>query len=215
MIPIKELTGMILAGGEGRRMGGRDKGLEPFAGLPLVGHVVKRLEGQVAELLINANRNADAYQFFADRVIADLLMDDGAEEGFKGPLMGIYSGLRAAKTPWLLVVPCDSPALPDDLVARMVAGIASESSDCDIAVAFDGERLHPVVALLRTSLADDLAATLAEGERKIDRWYARHTWCRVDMSDCPEAFANLNTEEEKMRLEAALENDANAKKKTT
>ncbi|MGO1426498.1 MAG: molybdenum cofactor guanylyltransferase MobA [Halomonas sp.] len=214
MTPIKELTGMILAGGEGRRMGGRDKGLEPFAGLPLVGHVVKRLEGQVAELLINANRNADTYQFFADRVIADLVMD-GAEEGFKGPLMGIYSGLRAAKTPWLLVVPCDSPALPDDLVARMVAGIASESGDCDIAVAFDGERLHPVVALLRTSLADDLAATLAEGERKIDRWYARHAWRRVDMSDCPEAFANLNTEEEKMRLEAALENDANAKKKTT
>jgi len=194
MIPTHELTGMILAGGEGRRMGGRDKGLEPFAGLPLVGHVVKRLEGQVAELLINANRNADAYHFFADRVIAD------EETGFKGPLMGIYSGLRAAKTPWLLVTPCDSPALPDDLVARMVAGIG----DHDIAVAFDGERLHPVVALLRTSLADDLAATLAEGERKIDRWYARHAWCKVDMSDCPDAFANLNTEEEKLHLEEAL-----------
>lgn len=194
MIPTHQLTGMILAGGEGRRMGGRDKGLEPFAGLPLVGHVVKRLEGQVAELLINANRNADAYRFFADRVIAD------EEAGFKGPLMGIYSGLRAAKTPWLLVVPCDSPALPDDLVTRMVAGIGEH----DIAVAFDGERLHPVVALLRTSLADDLAATLAAGERKIDRWYARHAWCKVDMADCVEAFANLNTEEEKLRLEAAL-----------
>ncbi len=179
MIPTHDLTGMVLAGGEGRRMGGRDKGLEPFAGLPLVGHVVKRLEGQVAELLINANRNADAYRFFADRVIADVVMD-GAEGGFKGPLMGIYSGLQAAKTPWLLVVPCDSPALPDDLVARMVQGIGQH----DIAVAFDGERLHPVVALLRTSLADDLAATLAEGERKIDRWYARHAWCKVDMSDC-------------------------------
>ncbi len=199
MIPTHDLTGMILAGGEGRRMGGRDKGLEPFAGLPLVGHVVKRLEGQVAELLINANRNADAYRFFADRVIADLVMD-GAEGGFKGPLMGIYSGLRAAKTPWLLVAPCDSPALPDDLVARMVQGIGQH----DIAVAFDGERLHPVVALLRTSLADDLATTLAEGERKIDRWYARHDWCRVDMSDCPDAFANLNTEEEKLHLEKVL-----------
>ena len=199
MIPTHDLTGMVLAGGEGRRMGGRDKGLEPFAGLPLVGHVVKRLEGQVAELLINANRNADAYRFFADRVIADLVMD-GAEGGFKGPLMGIYSGLRAAKTPWLLVVPCDSPALPDDLVARMVKGIGQH----DIAVAFDGDRLHPVVALLRTSLADDLAATLAEGERKIDRWYARHAWCKVDMSDCPDAFANLNTEEEKLHLEKVL-----------
>ncbi|NYT71097.1 molybdenum cofactor guanylyltransferase [Halomonas sp. QX-2] len=199
MTPTHDLTGMVLAGGEGRRMGGRDKGLEPFAGLPLVGHVVKRLEGQVAELLINANRNADAYRFFADRVIADLVMD-GAEGGFKGPLMGIYSGLRAAKTPWLLVVPCDSPALPDDLVARMVKGIGQH----DIAVAFDGDRLHPVVALLRTSLADDLAATLAEGERKIDRWYARHAWCKVDMSDCPDAFANLNTEEEKLHLEKVL-----------
>ena len=199
MTPTHDLTGMVLAGGEGRRMGGRDKGLEPFAGLPLVGHVVKRLEGQVAELLINANRNTDAYRFFADRVIADLVMD-GAEGGFKGPLMGIYSGLRAAKTPWLLVVPCDSPALPDDLVARMVKGIGQH----DIAVAFDGDRLHPVVALLRTSLADDLAATLAEGERKIDRWYARHAWCKVDMSDCPDAFANLNTEEEKLHLEKVL-----------
>lgn len=194
MIPTHELTGMILAGGEGRRMGGRDKGLEPFAGLPLVGHVVKRLEGQVGELLINANRNTDAYRFFADRIVED------AEGGFKGPLMGIYSGLRAAKTPWLLVAPCDSPALPDDLVARMVQGIGQH----DIAVAFDGERLHPVVALLRTSLADDLAATLAEGERKIDRWYARHDWCKVDMSDCPDAFANLNTEEEKLHLEKVL-----------
>lgn len=198
MIATHDLTGMILAGGEGRRMGGRDKGLEPFAGLPLVAHTVKRFDGHVHELMINANRNGDAYALFADRVIAD------AEGGFKGPLMGIYSGLRAARTPWLLVAPCDSPALPHDLVARMVAGIVTQDGAHDIAVAFDGERLHPVVALLRTSLANDLAATLAEGERKIDRWYARHAWCRVDMSDCPEAFANLNTEEEKARLEQAL-----------
>ncbi|MFP3341824.1 molybdenum cofactor guanylyltransferase MobA [Halomonas sp. SIMBA_159] len=198
MIAKHDLTGMILAGGEGRRMGGRDKGLEPFAGLPLVAHTVKRFDGQVQELMINANRNSDAYALFADRVIED------AEGGFKGPLMGIYSGLRAAQTPWLLVAPCDSPALPHDLVARMVSGITQAGVEHDIAVAFDGERLHPVVALLRTSLADDLATTLAEGERKIDRWYARHAWCRVDMSDCPEAFANLNTEEEKARLELAL-----------
>lgn len=198
MIAKHDLTGMILAGGEGRRMGGRDKGLEPFAGLPLVAHTVKRFDGQVQELMINANRNSDAYALFADRVIED------AEGGFKGPLMGIYSGLRAAQTPWLLVAPCDSPALPLDLVARMVAGITQAGVEHDIAVAFDGERLHPVVALLRTSLADDLATTLAEGERKIDRWYARHAWCRVGMSDCPEAFANLNTEEEKARLELAL-----------
>lgn len=202
MIATHDITGMILAGGEGRRMGGRDKGLEPFAGQPLVAHVVKRLDGHVAELLINANRNIDAYELFASRVIED------AEGGFKGPLMGIYSGLRATNTPWLLVTPCDSPALPNDLVARMVAGIATDNGENDIAVAFDGERLHPVVALLRTSLADDLATALAQGERKIDRWFARHPWCKVDMSDCPEAFANLNTEEEKSRLELALATSA-------
>ncbi|MDR9440086.1 MAG: molybdenum cofactor guanylyltransferase MobA [Halomonas sp.] len=198
MITRDDLTGLILAGGQGSRMGGRDKGLEPFAGRPLVTHVRERLAGRVAEVLINANRNADAYAPLADRVIQD------AEGGFQGPLMGIYSGLRAATTPWLLVVPCDSPALPHDLVARLVTGIG----ECDIAVAFDGERLHPVVALIRTSLAEDLASALAGGERKIDRWYARHAWCRVDVSDCPDAFANLNTDDEKRRLEGVLNEGA-------
>ncbi|PXX97611.1 molybdenum cofactor guanylyltransferase MobA [Halomonas sp. LBP4] len=193
MITQGELSGMILAGGQGRRMGGRDKGLEPFAGRPLVAHVIERLEGRVAEVMINANRHLDVYRALADRVITD------AEDGFQGPLMGIYSGLRAATTPWLVVVPCDSPALPDDLVPRLVAGVGR----ADIAVAHDGERLHPVVALLRTALADDLAAALTAGERKIDRWYARHAWCEVDFSDCPEAFANLNTDDEKRRLEQA------------
>lgn len=194
MLTQRELSGMILAGGQGRRMGGRDKGLEPFAGRPLAAHVRARLEGRVAEVLINANRHAEAYAELADRVIAD------AEGGYQGPLMGIYSGLRAATTPWLLVVPCDTPALPEDLVARLVAGL----DGADIAVAHDGERLHPVVALIRTALADDLAGALAAGERKIDRWYARHAWRAVDFSDCPEAFANLNTLEEKRRLERAL-----------
>ncbi len=202
MITRDDLTGLILAGGQGRRMGGRDKGLEPFAGRPLVAHVRERLAGRVTEVLINANRNAEAYAPLADRVIQD------AEGGFQGPLMGIYSGLRAARTPWLLVAPCDTPALPRDLVDRMVerlvAAVCKNEGECDIAVAFDGERLHPVVALIRTALVDDLAAALADGERKIDRWYARHAWCRVDVSDCPDAFANLNTDDEKQRLERAL-----------
>ncbi|MGE4532804.1 molybdenum cofactor guanylyltransferase MobA [Halomonas sp.] len=194
MIPQHDLTGLILAGGQGRRMGGVDKGLVPFAGRPLVAHVRERLAGRVGELLVNANRSQDAYAAYADRVIED------AEGGYQGPLMGIYSGLRAARTPWLLVVPCDTPALPADLVTRLVAAIG----DADIAVAGDGERLHPVVALIRTALADDLAAALAEGERKIDRWYARHAWVRVDFSAGPAAFANLNTDDEKRRLERAL-----------
>lgn len=189
-----ELTGLILAGGQGRRMGGVDKGLVAFHGRPLVAYVGERLAGRVAEVLINANRSQDQYAPLADRVIED------AEGGFQGPLMGIYSGLRAAATPWLVVLPCDTPALPEDLVTRLVAGLG----DADIAVACDGERLHPVVALIRTALADDLGAALAGGERKIDRWYTRHNWRRVDFSDCPAAFANLNTDEERQRLEAAL-----------
>ncbi len=200
MITRDDLTGLILAGGQGRRMGGRDKGLEPFAGRPLVAHVHERLAGRVADVLVNANRNVEAYASLADRVIRD------AESGFQGPLMGIYSGMRVATTPWLLVAPCDTPALPDDLVARLVEGIG----ECDIAVAFDGERLHPVVALIRTALVEDLAEALAEGERKIDRWYARHAWCRVDVSDCPDAFANLNTDDEKRRLERAFSEGTSA-----
>lgn len=200
MLSRDDLTGLVLAGGQGRRMGGRDKGLAPFAGRPLVTHAIDRLRGAVAEVLINANRNLEAYGGLADRVVED------AESGYQGPLMGIYSGLRAATTPWVVVVPCDSPALPPDLVERLVAGIGEN----DIAVAFDGERRHPVVALIRTALADDLAAALTAGERKIDRWYARHGWADVDVSDCPEAFANLNTDDEKHRLERLLSEEPSA-----
>ncbi len=175
-------------------MGGRDKGLEPFAGKPLIVHVLARLERHVDEVLINANRNLDIYQRQGCRVVTD------REGGFQGPLMGIWSGLMAATTPWVLVVPCDTPALPMNLVERMVKG----RGDGDIALAHDGERAHPVVALIRRSLADDLGEALAQGERKIDRWYARHPFCHVDFSDCPENFANLNNVEEKALLEGRL-----------
>ncbi|MFD2189799.1 molybdenum cofactor guanylyltransferase MobA [Pistricoccus aurantiacus] len=188
------LTGLILAGGQGRRMGGRDKGLVSFAGGPLIAQVRKRLEGQVAEVLININRHREEYAGFGDRIVTD------REGGYQGPLMGIWSGLRAATTPWVIVVPCDSPLLPVDLVSRLVKGL----EEADIAVAHDGERLHPVVALIRRDLAEDLGASLAAGERKIDRWYDRHAWRSVDFSDCPEAFANLNTFDEKQLLERRI-----------
>ncbi|GGX77599.1 molybdenum cofactor guanylyltransferase [Litchfieldella qijiaojingensis] len=190
----EQLSGLILAGGQGRRMGGRDKGVEPFAGQMLIDHVLQRLRPHVAEVLINANRHLEVYGRLGLRVITD------REGGYQGPLMGIWSGLSAARTPWVVVAPCDSPALPEDLVERLVAG----RGECDIAVAHDGERAHPVVALIRRELAADLGATLAAGERKIDRWYARHAWCHVDFSDCPHAFANLNTEQDKARLEQWL-----------
>lgn len=194
MIDSNAISGLILAGGEGRRMGGQDKGLVPLLGPPLVEHAALRLRGRTREVIINANRHHARHGEHCDRVISD------AEGGFHGPLMGIYSGLRAATTDWLVVIPCDAPLLPMDLVERLVAGIGDHA----IAVASDGERLHPVVALMRTDLADDLAKCLADGERKIDRWYARHAWCRVDMADCSDRFANLNTAEDLERAQAFL-----------
>lgn len=185
-----EITVLILAGGQGRRMGGVDKGWTRLADRPLIAHVLSRLQGQAGRVLINANRSLEAYRDLGPDVVED------REGGFQGPLMGIWSGLSASTTPWVLVVPCDSPALPMDLVKRMRHGIGEN----DIAVAHDGGRAHPVVALIRRALADDLGQALAAGERKIDRWYARHAWGYVDFSDQSDAFANLNSPEDRDRL---------------
>jgi molybdopterin-guanine dinucleotide biosynthesis protein A len=198
MITPHDLTGLILAGGEGRRMGGRDKGLEPFAGRPLVAHVSERFADQVAELLISANRHIGAYQHYADRVVED------AESDFHGPLMGLYRGLCAARSPWLLVAPCDTPTLPHDLATRMIAGL----HNADIAVAHDGQRAHPVVALMRTHLADALGQALAAGERSVGGFYAGQRICTVDMADCASGFTNVNTPDDKARLEATLAREA-------
>ncbi|MDX5379254.1 MAG: molybdenum cofactor guanylyltransferase [Halomonas sp.] len=192
--PLTDVTGLILAGGQGSRMGGRDKGLERLGGVALVDHVRARLAGNVAEVLISANRHLECYRTLVDHVVTD------TEGGFQGPLMGIYSGLCAATTPWVLVVPCDTPLLPHDLVTRMAAGIGHHR----IAVAHDGERWHPVVMLLERALAGDLFTALAAGERKVGRWIERHAWTCVDFSDCPGAFGNLNTEEDKRCLEARM-----------
>ncbi|MFG6665784.1 molybdenum cofactor guanylyltransferase MobA [Halomonas sp. HNIBRBA4712] len=197
MIAAEALTGLILAGGEGRRMGGRDKGLEPFEGLPLFAHASKRLEGRVDDILVSANRHQDAYALFGVRVIEDI------ESGFHGPLMGLYSALRAATTPWLLMLPCDTPLLPEDLVERM----STDIGDHPVAIAFDGERDHPTVALVSTALVEDLGAFLARGERKLGHWFARHDPKRIDFSNEREAFINLNSEEEKQRLELRRADD--------
>lgn len=191
-----EVTGVVLAGGRARRMGGQDKGLIELAGRPLVEHALAALGPQVAALMINANRNLERYRAYGHPVVADRVGD------FSGPLAGMASALERATTGWIVTVPCDSPNVPADLVARLLAARARE--DAELAVAHDGERLQPVFALLDRALLPSLEGFLAEGERKIDRWYARHRYARADFSDHPEAFLNANTPQDLERLEHAL-----------
>lgn len=189
------LTGVILAGGRARRMGGIDKGLVEVAGRPLIAHVIDAIEPQVDRLMINANRNLESYQAFGYPVIADQLDD------FQGPLAGMASALDAATSDLVLCVPCDSPLLPHDLAARLLD--ARTAADADIAVAFC-DRLQPVFALLRRVLLPDLRTALVAGERKIDRWYDRHNMVTVDFSDRPQGFLNINTPAQRDELESLL-----------
>ncbi len=189
-----EITAVVLAGGMGRRMGGQDKGLVEFDGRPLVAHVIDAIAPQAGRLLINANRNPEVYGRFGHPVIADDI------EGYQGPLAGILTAMKRADSPFLLVVPCDAPRLPDNLAEKLLAGLEQQAAE--IAVAHDGKRLQPVHALLSTTLADDLEAFLAAGERKIDRWYGRHAMAVVDFSGQPETFVNVNTFDERNELQA-------------
>jgi len=186
------VTGVVLAGGQGSRMGGVDKGLQDFRGKPMAAHAIERLAPQVDEVLINANRNAQAYERFGHRVIADEI------EGFAGPLAGFERGLAHAKGELVVTVPCDSPFLPSDLVARLRAAL--DQANADVAVAKTGDQAHPVFCLLRRSLHGSLREFLAGGERKIDRWYAAHNVVEVSFDDEPDAFRNINTREELSEL---------------
>lgn len=179
------MTGVILAGGRARRMGGQDKGLVPFSGRPLVTWVIDALAPQVGALLINANRNQKAYGAFGHPVIADDI------EGFQGPLAGFASAMAAAVTPWILTAPCDGPFLPLDLAQRLADALVRERAD--IAVASDGERMQPVYALIPVALAPSLHAYLAAGERKVHLWYARHRVALADFHGRPQRFANVNS----------------------
>ena len=192
----EQVTGVILAGGRATRMGGVDKGLVQIGGRPMIAWVVDTLRSQVADVLINANRNHDTYRGFGCDVV-----DDGDSE-FRGPLAGMASGMRRAHTPYIAVVPCDSPLLHGGLVQRLHD--AARASGAPIAAAHDGERLQPVFALLACELLDDLAGYLDDGERKIDRWYARHGYESADFSDVAESFANINAPDDKLALEKAL-----------
>ena len=180
------ISGIVLAGGLGRRMGGVDKGLQLLHGKPMIEHVLERLRPQVGEIVINANQNVDRYKSFGHRVVSDAI------GGFAGPLAGLHAGLQAVTNPVAVTVPCDSPFLPADLVARLHDHLGGN----DLAVAKTGDQAHPVFALVRQSVAENLETFLASGGRKIDAWYAALKVVEVNFDDEADAFRNINTIEE-------------------
>lgn len=184
----EDITGLVLAGGRGARMGGIDKGLVKFGEATLVERVIERLRPQVGALMISANRNIDVYRALGHPVLLDAA--DGLEP-FPGPLAGLLAGLRAMATPWLAAVPCDAPFLPLDLVRRLVAALGSSAA----AMASVGDRAEPVFCLLHVGLADDLAVALANGERRAETWL-RGIGAAPAVFLQPQDFANLNTLQE-------------------
>ena len=183
---MKGVSGIVLAGGLGRRMGGVDKGLKALRGKPMVQWVLERLAPQVDDIVINANQNLERYRAFGHRVVPDEI------GGFAGPLAGLHAGLKAVKHPLAVTAPCDSPFLPLDLVARL----GNALKDNDLAVAKTGSQPHPVFALVRRDCRESLEAFLAQGGRKIDAWYASLKVVEVSFDDEADAFRNINTLDE-------------------
>jgi molybdopterin-guanine dinucleotide biosynthesis protein A len=182
------VTGVVLAGGQGRRMGGVDKGLVELGGKPMIAHVLERFRPQVAELLINANQNAERYGTFGYPVVAD------AVGGFAGPLAGLHAAMAQATHSLVATVPCDSPFLPFDLVQRLMEGL--KTNDAELAVARTFDQPHPVFCIVRATVLPHLTAFLDKGGRKIDAWYATLKVIEVRFDDEADAFRNINTREE-------------------
>ncbi|MDP3826452.1 MAG: molybdenum cofactor guanylyltransferase MobA [Polaromonas sp.] len=199
-----EIPGIILAGGRGSRMGGADKGLQSFNGVPLALHTLLRLSPQVGEVMVNANRNLAAYESFGVPVWPDAA---GLGE-FSGPLAGFLTGLERCETPYLLTVPCDTPLFSEDLVARLAEAMVREDADIAVVAApeEDGQlRAQPVFCLLHTRLLESLMLFTTSGGRKIDAWTAQHKTVLVPFNqpgDDPRAFFNANTLAELHQLEA-------------
>jgi molybdopterin-guanine dinucleotide biosynthesis protein A len=196
LIAREHITGLILAGGRGSRMGGVDKGLQNHRGMPLALHALMRLAPQVGAVMINANRNLGAYESFGVPVWPDALPD------FAGPLAGFLAGLEHAETPYLVTVPCDTPGFPSDLVERLAAGLEAGNADIAMVATLEDGRLRtqPVFCLLKTALLEGLVAFTAAGQRKIDAWTAQHRCVEVPFDDAG-AFFNANTLAELHRLE--------------
>ena len=197
MIDPNEITGLILAGGRGSRMGGIDKGLQNHHGMPLALHALLRLSPQVGHLLVNANRNLGAYEAMGAPVWPDPLPD------YAGPLAGFMAGLEHCETPYLVTVPCDSPMFPLDLVQRLAHALEANGADIAMAATLeDGQlRTQPVFCLMRSAVLESLVHFTQGGQRKIDRWSAMHRCVEVCF-DAPQAFANANTLAELQQLQS-------------
>ena len=193
-ISEKDITAVILAGGQGRRMGGQDKGLIEVDGKVLAAILIEQLEQQISNVLINANRNHQRYRTFGYPVVSDQFDD------YQGPLAGFACAMNAVDTDFILTLPCDGPLLATDYVARFIASQAKTGAP--ICVADDGERLQPVHALIRIDLLSSLNEYLDSGDRKIDRWYAMHDFTRTDFSDYVGMFRNINTPSDQASMQA-------------
>jgi molybdopterin-guanine dinucleotide biosynthesis protein A len=196
MIEKKDITGLILAGGRGARMGGVDKGLQNHHGVPMAMHALLRLAPQVGELMLNANRNLGAYESMGVPVWPDSLPD------YAGPLAGFLTGLERCETPYLVTVPCDSPRFPTDLVQRLAQALVAADAEVAMAATRDGERLQvqPVFCLMKSALLESLVRFTHCGQRKIDKWTALHRCVEVPFDDAS-AFANANTVDELRQLQ--------------
>ena len=195
-IPADEITGLVLCGGRGSRMGGADKGLQNFKGMPLAMNALLRLGVQAGHVMINANRNLAAYESMGVPVWPDPIGD------FPGPLAGWLAGLERCETPFMVTVPCDTPHFPADLVARLAAALVAQDADIAMAATLENGavQVQPVFCLLKAELMESLVAYLHGGQRKIDRWTAQHR-CATVVFDDMAAFANANTLQELAQLQ--------------
>lgn len=197
MIPIDDITGLVLAGGRGNRMGGVDKGLQNHQGMPLALHALLRLGPQVGQVMLNANRNLGAYESLGAPVWPDAVPD------YPGPLAGFLAGLEHCETPYLVTVPCDSPRFPLDLVPRLAQALVEQGAQIAMAVTLDeaGERQRqPVFCLMHTDVLGSLVQFIQGGQRRIDRWTDAQRCVEV-LFDEAEAFVNANTLQELQSLQ--------------
>lgn len=188
MNTLPGVTGLILAGGAGLRMGGADKGLLAWQGRPLVEHVARTLRNEVDTLLISCNRNREYYSSLADAIVTD------TRPGYSGPLAGIEAATPLLRSEFLLISPCDTPHLPHDIGSRLLtAMVEAADTTVDISYACDGEREHYLCAVLRTRILGTLSPELDRGTRAVRHWYRQHRCLAVDFSSQRGCFHNINT----------------------